>query len=101
MDVTPIPKSGAARKRRRTSTIPGPVRVAVRTRSNGWCEVAHLIGCGPARHPSQHLHHIKLRSQGGDHTPDNILAVCQTAHDLIHRNPAVSYELGLLERGVS
>lgn len=99
-DVTPIGKSGAARRRRRTRTIPAPVAAEIRQRSRGCCEVALLIGCGPEGHPAQHLHHILMRSQGGTHTATNILHVCEPGHRDIHANPAVSYRLGLLERGV-
>lgn len=97
-EVEPIGKSGAARRRRRPRTIPPEVAAQVRSRSRGMCEVAHLIGCGP--HPAQHLHHILMRSHGGEHTAENLLHVCEPGHRLIHGNPAVSYELGLLRRGV-
>lgn len=37
-------------------------------------------------------HHRKLRSQGGTNSLANLLAVCWSCHDYIHRNPAWSYD---------
>jgi hypothetical protein len=49
--------------------------------------------------PAEHLHHRKLRKQGGPDTPDNLLACCSDCHSWIHAHPAVSYVMGLLIRG--
>ena len=43
-----------------------------------------------------HKHHRKLRSQGGDDSPENLLEVSPEMHHLIHQNPAVAYRHGLL-----
>lgn len=68
--------------------IPPKVRDEVRARSNDRCEI-----CG---YSAMHMHHRKMRSQGGRHAADNLLHVCRECHDLIHRNPTYSYEKGWL-----
>ena len=51
------------------------------------------IMCG---RPSQHCHHRKLRSAGGDHSFDNLVPLCWPCHDLVHRYPAYAREAGLI-----
>lgn len=46
--------------------------------------------------PAAHMHHRKLRSQGGNDEPENLLPVCVECHTWIHANPGAAYELGLL-----
>lgn len=43
-----------------------------------------------------HTHHRKRRSQGGDGSPANLLAVCLNCHQQIHDHPALAYERGWL-----
>lgn len=43
-----------------------------------------------------HKHHRKRRSQGGDDSPENIIDLTPEIHELVHRNPALAYEHGLL-----
>jgi hypothetical protein len=43
-----------------------------------------------------HRHHRKLRSQGGDDSPENILLVSPELHTFIHANPGLSYARGWL-----
>ena len=74
--------------------IPPKVRAEVLERSQGLCEIPH----GPHIHRADHLHHRRLRSQGGEHTPENLLHVCHDIHAYIHANPALSYEQGWLRR---
>lgn len=45
---------------------------------------------------SVHRHHRKLRSQGGDDSPENILYVTESFHRWIHANPGISYARGWL-----
>lgn len=71
------------------SAIPPAVRRAVAERSGGWCE----LHCGRR---AEHQHHRRLRSQGGQHTLANLVALCGRCHTKIHANPAHSYEAGLL-----
>ncbi len=36
--------------------------------------------------PSQHVHHIRYRSQGNDHQVHNLISLCRQHHDLVHSN---------------
>ena len=45
-----------------------------------------------------HRHHRKRRSQGGDDTPTNVIAIPDELHAWIHENPEKAYQLGLLVR---
>ncbi len=76
--------------------MPFDVAEAVLARSEGACE-AMIPGVCVGR--AQHLHHRKMRSQGGDHTEANLIAICHRCHHHIHMNPAWSYERGLLIHG--
>lgn len=69
--------------------IPPKIRQAVKERSGGICEA-----CGADR--GEHVHHRKLRSQGGKHELVNLLHVSTRCHGLIHHNPTDSYIRGLL-----
>jgi hypothetical protein len=64
-----------------TRTIPPATRRAVLVRDGGRCQVP---GCSHTRHLE--LHHIEPRSAGGDHKPDNLVTLCWTHHDLVHRD---------------
>lgn len=46
--------------------------------------------------PAAHKHHRKRRSQGGDDSSANILDVCVTCHDWIHKHPELAFRAGLL-----
>lgn len=69
--------------------IPLAIRRAVHERSGGMCECQ----CG---RPAVHIHHRKLRSQGGKHEMDNLLDLARECHDAAHANPERGYALGLL-----
>lgn len=96
MKRSPMPprRTPLARKRQ-TAAVPPDVRRAVRARSRGLCEIDHPGCTGRA----VHLHHRRLRSQGGRHTVGNLLDVCPSGHRWIHANPAESYERGWMLRG--
>lgn len=47
------------------------------------------------------VHHRRLRSQGGGHEAENLVALCNWAHLHVHANPAESYDSGLMIRGVT
>lgn len=72
------------------------VRPLVRERSGGRCEAGMSERCSGR---GTHVHHRKLRSQGGSNDLANLLDVCAWCHSTIHHNPARSYDLGLLLRG--
>ncbi len=76
--------------------MPPEVAEAVLARSAGTCE-AMIPGVCVGR--AHHLHHRKMRSQGGEHTEENLVALCHQCHSYAHHNPAWSYERGLLIRG--
>jgi hypothetical protein len=42
-----------------------------------WCK-------GKSKEPILNVHHIESRKTGGD-SPDNLITLCETCHDLIHR----------------
>lgn len=47
---------------------------------------------------NEHAHHIRLRSQGGPTTSDNLLACCHACHTHIHANPAWANQQGFILR---
>lgn len=47
---------------------------------------------------AQDAHHIKLQSQGHDHSPDNLLAICRWHHTWIHDHVGEAQKLGYLSR---
>jgi HNH endonuclease len=57
--------------------IPETTRAHVRARDRHRCRY-----CG--RTHSLHEHHIRYRSQGVDHSPDNLIVLCYEHHDLVH-----------------
>lgn len=73
--------------------MPPDVAEAVLARADGACE-AMIPGVCVGQ--VQHLHHRKMRSQGGGHTQENLIALCHRCHSHVHHNPAWSYERGLL-----
>lgn len=57
--------------------IPGAVRKFCYERDLERCRL-----CGSNR--NHHLHHIMYRSQGGPHTPDNLITLCMDCHAVVH-----------------
>jgi len=56
------------------------VREYVLTRDDYMCQWCK----GTSKERRLHVHHIESRKTGGD-SPDNLITVCETCHDLIHR----------------
>lgn len=81
-----LPKHGPSRA---LNPIPLSARRAVAERSSGICEF-----CDAAF--AAHLHHRKLRSQGGDNSPANLIHLCAADHDWAHRHPRLAVEVGLI-----
>ena len=77
--------------------MPEHVAEAVIERSGGKCEAMGTFFCDG---PAQQLHHRRMRSQGGKHTVQNLLALCASCHSWVHRHPKESYRLGWLVRSV-
>lgn len=71
--------------------MPAKVANAILERAGGQCE-AWISGVCNTR--SEHIHHRKLRSGGGLHTPANGLSICHLCHDHVHRNPKEAMEHG-------
>ncbi|WP_182349495.1 HNH endonuclease [Tomitella gaofuii] len=73
------------------STVPTRVADAVKARAGGHCEI-WLAGVCTTR--VEHLHHRRLRSQGGRHTVENLAAICRACHDYAHNHPRKARECG-------
>jgi len=69
------------------------MRPVIRRRSHGQCEVRCSQAC---QGKATHVHHRKMRSQGGDNSEANLLHVCARCHLTIHDGPAIAYEHGWL-----
>jgi hypothetical protein len=59
--------------------VPLEVRLHVLERDGHRCQ---FPGCSMRAHLG--LHHIRFRSQGGGHEPENLLVLCDAHHTLIH-----------------
>ena len=81
-----------------TKEIPARVRAEVYERDGGVCRVCGSYG------ESLALHHIRYRSEGGLHVPDNLVSVhwmyAPRCHELVHGNKRVWQPL-LLEVAVT
>jgi hypothetical protein len=90
--VVPHPK-------RAQPAVPARLRVALKVRSGGRCEIS-LIGClGPATDPAHRLaRKAGGRRRTGRKAVDRLSAVmhsCRLCHDWSEARPRESYELGL------
>lgn len=65
-------------------------RRTILDRDGGRCVRCALLG------EAMHLHHRKLRSQGGTHTPANGVTLCARCHRWVHANPQRAAGLGLI-----
>ena len=75
--------------------MPEHVAEAVIERSGGKCEAMNFPICvGRA----EQLHHRQLRSQGGEHTVVNLIAVCSPCHSRFHREVAEAQSQGWIVR---
>ncbi|HKA88059.1 MAG TPA: HNH endonuclease [Haliangiales bacterium] len=71
---------------RATQDIPPTTRRAVVRRQHGRCAVP---GCRHAVFTD--VHHIRLRSEGGTHDPDNLILLCAVHHGAVHRGAVSIY----------
>ena len=84
------------RRRKKKNRIPRDVAEIVAERAQGMCEIMDpQTGCNGR---AEHMHHRKLRSQGGEHTVENLVHICSTCHDYVHRHPAISHTMGWIVR---
>lgn len=82
------------RRRKTKNRVPREVAETVRSRAQGFCEgMIREAGCNGQ---AEHLHHRQMRSQGGQHTVQNILSLCHLCHTYVHMHPAISYTEGFL-----
>lgn len=93
---SPLRRSGPLRKRGerglRESRLLESFRRAVLERANGACD-----RCGSSR-THLHPHHLKMRSQGGSHHPDNGAALCFACHDGVHTHTVPDFADWLVTR---
>jgi hypothetical protein len=68
------------KRKRATQDTPPAIRRQVFWRDRGRCVVP---GCRNATYLD--LHHLDLRSDGGDHDPDNLVVLCGAHHRAAHR----------------
>jgi len=71
---------GKPARRRATQTVPPATRRKVMRRDHGRCQVE---GCANTRFLD--LHHLRPRSEGGDHDPDGLTVLCGSHHVAVHR----------------
>jgi hypothetical protein len=74
-----VPRAGLKR-RRATQGTPPAIRREVFWRDRGRCVVP---GCRNATFVD--LHHLDLRSEGGENDPDNLVVLCGAHHGALHR----------------
>lgn len=79
--------------------------VAKLLKERPWCEACpifaqHDQNVTYVRNPSQDIHEVVRRSQGGSILDEsNLLAVCRPCHTRIGNHPRLSFELGLAKHG--
>lgn len=101
--ITQLKRSGELRRTRtvrKSATPAGPdaeTRRAVLERDQG-CAGARLVPEVPCW-GELHLHHKRRRSQGGDHSPGNLVTLCAACHSWVHAHPALAVERDLLRSG--
>lgn len=75
---------------KRSATFTPALKQEVRERDGFRCQA-----CGATGVPL-HVHHRKLRSQGGTEQMENLVSVCDECHRFIHDNVAWSKERGFI-----
>ena len=79
-DAQQIPHVGAPHPNKRaTQTVPPARRREVMRRERRCCA---MPGCRNHRH--LHVHHVKPRSEGGDHDPAQLVPLCHRHHSQVH-----------------
>lgn len=80
----PLPRSRPA-----VSMAESQARLLVATRSQGWCET------GDGNRASDWAHR-KARSQGGEWSASNGVALCRACHAWCHARPTAARDVGLI-----
>jgi hypothetical protein len=78
--ITHVGADGVVEPRRAVQDVPPATRRWVLRRDGGCCV---FPGCRHANFVD--LHHLHLKSEGGDHNPDKLVTVCGAHHRAIHR----------------
>lgn len=79
--------------------VPPEVAEIVIERAMGMCEImSRETGCNGR---AEHLHHRRLRSQGGEHTVENLIHICSPCHTWLHAHPAIAYTNGWLVKSTN
>ena len=73
--------------------IPPGIRAEVRRRSSSQCEARFSEDCTGR---ADHLHHVVLRSQGGNNMADNLVSCCYACHAELHDHPLRARAAGLI-----
>ncbi len=82
----PLEKAKRQRKSKPdTSDIPASEVHAVNLRDKGQCQARNPDGSLCLSRRWTHLHHKKPRAEGGAHTMENLITLCQFHHQQIHR----------------
>jgi 5-methylcytosine-specific restriction endonuclease McrA len=93
----PMRRTPFKRKPLRREPMDPDLRDAVLRRDGHSCQLRHLVEHDCRGEP--HVHHIRLRSQGGEDSMDNLVTLCPDAHDWVHnRDRARAEALGLIVR---
>lgn len=90
----PGPKAPKAKRRKADPPELVAARKVVRKRSGGYCEARIVDWCQGG---AAHAHHVLRQSQGGKHTPENLVDLCYGCHlPAIHANVEWAQRHGLL-----
>lgn len=79
--LTGVGVTGRSGTQPRKPNVPDEVRALVHVRDRGRCRY-----CGVTA--NLHAHHIHYRSEGVDHSEDNLITLCVEHHGLVHSNKA-------------
>lgn len=81
-----------SKKRRQSTKAMKAARPVIYERAHGMCE-----RCGTGIwFTTYEAHHRKLRSRGGDDSPENLAALCSRCHSHVHANPAEATRDGFM-----
>lgn len=88
---TALTRAAMQPRRRAADPLPAVLRAAVFVRASGMCDL-----CGRPLPRLWHCHHRKLRSQGGRHEPENLLALHDACHRKVHNRPTWARRCGYI-----
>jgi len=96
----PILKSGVKRRPSRRAPMPEDVVAQVYAR-DGDCRAWSMgFALDERCRGRPHVHHRRLRSQGGENTVENCVLICEHHHDLAHNvRRAEAEAAGVIVRG--